>query len=224
MLDAQQTLANIVLDHSECAAVFQRHHIDFCCHGDRSLGDACAERGVAVDTLLAELSAAIRARSEHHEIDPRTRSTPGLVAYIVSTHHEYLRSALPFVRALAEKVGRVHGEHNPRLRDLDVAVRELTEALLPHLDTEEQVLFPALTTRSPDRAMIARELGSMHDEHLAVGALITRIREATEGYQVPEWGCGSYRTLFAELRQLEDDILRHVHLENHVLAPRFVAG
>ena len=29
------------------------------------------------------------------------------------------------------------------------------------------------------------------------------------------------RTLFAELEQLERDILTHVHLENHVLMPRF---
>lgn len=221
MLDLQQTIASLVLDHPECAEVFQRHQIDFCCNGRRSLADACADEAVGVDTLVAELEAAIAARTERPQIDPRTRSTPSLVAEIVSTHHEYLRRALPFVRGLAEKVSRVHGEHNPRLRDLDVAVRELDDALGPHLDEEEQVLFPALTNRSPDRALLARQLEAMHGDHLTVGKLVARIREATEGYRVPEWGCGSYRALFAELRAMEDDILRHVHLENHVLAPRF---
>ena len=31
-------------------------------------------------------------------------------------------------------------------------------------------------------------------------------------------------TLFAELEVLEGDVLTHVHLENHVLMPRFAAG
>jgi regulator of cell morphogenesis and NO signaling len=39
----------------------------------------------------------------------------------------------------------------------------------------------------------------------------------------PEWACTSYRTLLSELAALEGDVLRHVHLENHVLMPRFAA-
>lgn len=53
-----------------------------------------------------------------------------------------------------------------------------------------------------------------------VGALLEQIREESYGYTVPEWGCSSYRTLFADLATLETDTLRHVHIENHVLAPR----
>ena len=40
----------------------------------------------------------------------------------------------------------------------------------------------------------------------------------------PEWGCSSYRVLMSELEALEGDVLRHVHLENHVLMPRFVTA
>ena len=58
-----------------------------------------------------------------------------------------------------------------------------------------------------------------------IGSLVVTtlntLAELTDDFQAPEWACGSYRTLFAELRHLHGDILRHVHLENHVLAPRF---
>jgi regulator of cell morphogenesis and NO signaling len=41
MIDPQRTVASVVLDHSECAAVFQRHRIDYCCRGNLSVAAAC---------------------------------------------------------------------------------------------------------------------------------------------------------------------------------------
>lgn len=221
MLSPHQTVADLVLEHSECAEVFQRHHIDFCCRGDVSLEAAAAAAGVEVDPLRLELERAIAERSGAKPADPRALSTPALVAYIISKHHEYLRQALPFVRGLAAKVGRVHGDHNPRLTGLAVDVETLAQTLLTHLDEEEQVLFPALCSREIDRAKVAGSLAGMMEDHLEVGALLGRIRAASEDYALPEWACNSYKTLFSELRQLESDVFTHVHLENHVLRPRY---
>ncbi len=81
-----------------------------------------------------------------------------LIAHIVSKHHECLRQTLSFIRTLAAKVSRVHGGHNPKLLDLEAAVEEISRTLLTHLDEEEQSLFPALVSKEPDRAAIARPL------------------------------------------------------------------
>jgi regulator of cell morphogenesis and NO signaling len=117
----------------------------------------------------------------------------------------------------------VHGPRDANLQRLHDAFRELAAALGPHLDEEEEVLFPALVSRRLDPQLVQQELGRMHEEHLAVGDLLAKIRELTHGFTTPEWGCNTYRVLMAELDALEADILRHVHLENHVLAPRFAA-
>lgn len=224
MIDPQQTVASLVLDHSECAEVFQRHHIDFCCRGEQAIAAAASARGVAVDALVDELALAIATRLGDREADPRALSTPRLVAHIVSRHHEYLRRALPFVVSLSEKVARVHGDRDPRLRDLAHAVDALSTSLLPHLDDEEASLFPMLSTRQVDTAAVAPLLRAMLDEHLAVAALLEQARLASADYTLPEWACRSYRTLFAELQQLERDVFTHVHLENHVLRPRYAAS
>lgn len=223
MPDRSQSVASLVLDHSECAEVFQKHRIDFCCKGQLSIADAAAERHVDVESLLGELDRAIAARTGARQDDMRDLTTPRLVAHIVSKHHEYLRRALPFVRTLAAKVGRVHGDHNPKLRDLDRAVGELSDALIAHLEEEENVLFPVLTARDGSRDERAKLLDAMKADHLAVARLLERIRAAADDFTLPDWACNSYRTLFAELRALETDVFAHVHLENHVLEPRFVA-
>lgn len=221
MLDRQQTVASVVLDHSECAAVFQHHRIDFCCGGGKSVEKAATDKGVDVDALIADLTRAISDRRGERAADPRSLSTPELITHIVHRHHRYLREALPFTKALAAKVGRVHGDHNPALRELDAAVSELADALLRHLDDEERTLFPALVSGSLDSETERDLFAPMLDEHLAVAKMLERVRAAADDFECPDWACNSYRTLFAELRRLEDDVFKHVHLENNVLRPRF---
>lgn len=185
---------------------------------------AAKAKGVEVDALVEELSRAIAERRQERTSDPRELSTPHLVAHIVSKHHEYLRRTLPVVLALATKVSRVHGDHNPKLRELAVVVSELGDTLLPHLDTEERTLFPALSVKELDRVLVAKALDVMADDHHVVAKLLERARAAADDFSVPEWGCNSYRTLFSELERLESDVFAHVHLENHVLKPRFVSA
>ncbi|HSN29239.1 MAG TPA: DUF542 domain-containing protein [Kofleriaceae bacterium] len=222
-LAPSRTVAEIVLDHSECGMVFQRHRIDFCCRGERTVETAASERGVALDQLMGELRQAV---ADRRGPTPAMRelTTAQLVDHIVSKHHAYLRKTLPFVVAISEKVARVHGEHNPKLWNLAEAVDELAGLLLPHLDEEETTLFPALraSTRTPAASRdLAAMLTTMQADHHGVAAILERIRAASDDFSIPSWACGSYRMLFKELQAIENDTFTHVHLENHVLAPRF---
>lgn len=107
------------------------------------------------------------------------------------------------------------------MHDLAAVVDELVAPLLPHLDVEELVFFPALTEPVIDQERVARELSVMQTDHHDVATLLHSMREAAEDFAVPTGACRSYRTLLSELKQLESDVFAHVHLENHVLRPRF---
>jgi regulator of cell morphogenesis and NO signaling len=220
-VDHSATIAQIVTDHAVAARVFQKYGIDFCCRGNVSVAEACRTRPVAPEALFEELETAVAEGAGSDGPDPRTLSTPALIALIVDRHHGYLRRALPYLQPLAEKVAKVHGPHNPKLQPLLETFVAVRGALEPHIDDEEQNLFPALAAPQPDRESIARQVASMNEEHLAVGSLLEQMRTLSDGYATPEWGCNSYRVLMAELEALEGDVLRHVHLENHVLVPRF---
>ncbi len=134
-----------------------------------------------------------------------------------------MRKALPAIEPLVSKVARVHGPHNPKLAPLLDEVRELRAELEPHLDDEESEIFPLLMSRASDPGEIARKLDEVREEHVRVGRSLARIRELSDGFAVPDWACGSYRMMMSELAALEEDTLRHVHLENHVLMPRFAS-
>lgn len=210
----------MVLDDPTCARVFQRHRIDFCCAGEQTLEAACAGRGVEVAQVRAELEAAKAERAAGAADDPRQLSTRALLARIIGKHHDYLRQTLPLVTPLAAKVARVHGGREPNLLRLAAAVQELAQTLDAHMDDEEQVLFPGL---AEGRDMTA-ELLEMLEEHRAVAVILDRIDEASGGFRSPDWACASFRALSRQLVALDADIREHVHLENHVLLPRFAKG
>ncbi|HET9553450.1 MAG TPA: iron-sulfur cluster repair di-iron protein [Anaeromyxobacteraceae bacterium] len=224
-LDRSATLAQLVTEHPAAARVFQRHGMDYCCHGNVSVPEACRGGRLEPAAVFAELEEAVAAaRLDAQPIDdPRTLPIDALIARIVEKHHGYTRRAVPAIEPVLAKVVAVHGPRDANLLELQAAFEELAGALLPHLDEEEEVLFPALRSPRPDPALVRRELDAMMTDHLAVGDLLARIRTLAHGFTVPEWGCRTYRVLMQELEALEADILRHVHLENHVLVPR-VAG
>lgn len=218
-IDEQMSLAQIVLQHPATANVLQRHHIEYCCKGALTLSAAAVERGLTSAQLLAELRDATAAWGDTPPgIDLREVPTPMLVQHVVSRHHRVVREALPQVMALARKVARVHGAHNLKLLSLRDEVGTLSDTLLPHLEEEEQVLFPALVAAA---SPLGEALAAADAEHLEVGHCLARIRELADGFIAPEWACSSYRTLFAELQRLEQEIVAHIHLERHVLRPRF---
>jgi len=222
-IDGAHAVGRIVAEHPASAAVFRARGIDFCCQGELTLEQACSRRGLPFDEVRAELQAsASRQASADQRLDDL--STPALIQRIVRRHHAYLRRALPAIRPLLAKVVAVHGGHNPRLKPLEAVFDRLQSAIGPHLIEEEDTLFPLLLAPSRTNSAVREALDHMVEEHRSVGGLLGELREGSDGYSIPEWGCASYQLLMGELAELEADLLEHIHLENHVLAPRFVAA
>jgi regulator of cell morphogenesis and NO signaling len=222
MLDPRTPVATLVLDHSECAAVFARHRIDYCCKGQKPLADACQDLGLDPGRVVEELEVAINRRAAGATpTDPRQLSTREVIVRLIAPHHQYLHRVMPFLQTLAMKVARVHGDREPSLREVARIVDRLITTLRAHLADEEETLFPALLA---GRAAVAAPLlRTMRTEHEEVGEMLAALRAAAADFAPPEWACTSYRTLMTELAHLEADTLAHVHLENHVLLPRFEA-
>lgn len=221
---ATETVAVIVARHPAAARIFQAHRIDFCCHGDMTVAEALHGRSETAEEVLAEVEGAVRAPGGEAEQPAVELSTAALIARIIDRHHGYLRRALPALAPLLAKVAAVHGDKVPSLRTIQGEFEALRARLEPHLDEEEAELFPLLMARGADPERTATALEQMYQEHLEVGAALHHLRDLAGDWVPPEWACRSYRLAMAELEDLEADVTRHVHLENHVLRPRFAAA
>jgi regulator of cell morphogenesis and NO signaling len=231
-LTEDMTLAKIALRADPYAAVLGRHDLDFCCHGGRTLAQACAETGLEVQLVLAELrgEAAARAAAIAIEIDWNHRPLPELVDFIVDTHHAFTRAAIARITPLLTKVTGKHARRHPELLRIAESFGELAADMGPHMVREERVLFPYIRALaspagapSPTFVTVRNPVGMMMQEHDRAGELLAEISAATGDCAPPADACASFRALYAALAELRLDLMKHVALENSILFPRAVA-
>lgn len=224
---ATRTVGEVVAADFRTAAVFEQFGIDFCCSGRRTLADACRAAAADPDVVVRALDALPLASTT--DDDAAQWPLPRLIDFIVSTHHAYVRSAMPSIARHLAKLTEVHGARHPELARVAAYFDQIVGDLGQHMMKEEQVLFPyvrglAESGESCGRMQspfgtVANPIRMMEREHQEVGDAMRIIRELTRGYTAPEDGCTTYAIGMAELQQFERDLHRHVHLENNVLFP-----
>ncbi|MBK9337335.1 MAG: iron-sulfur cluster repair di-iron protein [Lewinellaceae bacterium] len=229
-LHPERTIGELVAHHYRTAEVFSRHGIDFCCGGKRTLAKACAEKELAWETLSDELTQAIDA-PEMPSQNTDKWAPDFLAEYIVQTHHQYLREALPLLRRYTAKIAGVHGSRHPELKVVEKQVELLAGDLLEHIDKEEHILFPYIKalcvarrehTRQPKMPFgsVENPIHVMENEHDYAGTLLENLRDLTNGFTPPADACATYIVTFSKLEELDNDLRWHVHLENNVLFPK----
>ena len=227
---ATPTVGEMVANDHRAAAVMERFGIDFCCGGARSLEDACAAAGAELSTVTHALETLAPAAGA---VDDFVHwPAQQLIDHIVSTHHAYVRSALPVIARHLQKLEQVHGERHPELRQLADVFAGMSVDLEQHLVKEERVLFPYIRdlATNPDAwvpamspfGTIENPIRMMEREHQEAAGELRFIRELTNGYLVPADGCATYTACMRELEQFERDLHEHVHLENNVLFPKAI--
>jgi regulator of cell morphogenesis and NO signaling len=60
----------------------------------------------------------------------------------------------------------------------------------------------------------------MEHEHTLAGDLIKHIRSLSHNYTPPDFACPTYRVTYQKLQEFDNDLMRHIHLENNILFER----
>jgi regulator of cell morphogenesis and NO signaling len=223
-----KTIGEMAAADQRAIQVFEKYGIDFCCGGQKTFGEACAEKGLDTGQVLQELEEAAQAASgpgEHYdqwELD-------FLADYIVNQYHTYTKSMLLRVRDFAAKVTEVHGDRHPETRLIAQQWSELSQEMTAHLQKEETLLFPYIKQlvkgekkSQPVAGSTQQLIWEMEAEHEAVGESLAEIEALSHGFTPPQDACNTYRALYGYLREFDENTKKHVHLENNILFPRAV--
>ena len=197
------------------------------------LDEACALKKVSVDEVSAALDAA-SAEPAKGGVDWSKEKLAKLANHIVEVHHWYVTREVPRLNGLATKVVSRHGDTQQELVEIQAKVAELGDELIEHQGKEEVVLFPYIVKlerfasgegAAPRNAFgsISHPIEMMTRDHDLAGNLVAEIRRLSRDYTPPEDACPTYHAFYDGLREFEQDLHQHLHLENNILFPRATA-
>lgn len=225
----QTIVGELVAQDYRTASVFKQFSIDFCCNGNRSIADACNKEQLDASVLIDALQQTV-AQKDTATADYKTWAPDLLADYIEKKHHRYVSSKTREILPYLSKVARVHGDNHPELKEVKSLFIECAEELAAHMQKEETILFPYIRKMETAKGHVQAPFGTVENpirmmmhEHNTEGERFRKIAALTNNYTLPEDGCNTYRVTLALLREFEEDLHLHIHLENNILFPKVIA-
>lgn len=226
----ETTIGEIVAKDYRKADVFKKYGLDFCCGGKKELAKACEAKGIDLKEIEKELNAIDQWQGSPSQ-NFYNWNIDFLADYIVNTHHKYVLQSIPILVQYTQKVAKVHGDNHPEVIKIADHFMSIIDELNRHMMKEENVLFPYIKKLADAKSKnlridpagfgeIKNPIHVMELEHEVVGNLMKEIKELSNNYTVPPDACTTYRISFTKLKEFEEDLHQHIHLENNILFPK----
>ena len=223
------TIGEYVAKDFRTAAIFSKYGIDFCCKGNRTIEEACEKKGVDTDQLMDQINTVLATKNDS-AIDFKTWPLDLLADYIEKTHHRYVEEKTQILLPFLDKLCKVHGANHPELFEINELFIGCAGELAQHMKKEELMLFPFIKKMAkaalaeeqiakPQFGTVKNPIAMMMQEHETEGDRFVKIAALTNNYTPPADGCSTFRVTYAMLADFEQDLHKHIHLENNILFP-----
>ena len=227
-ITAKSMVGELVAADYRTATVFKNHKIDFCCKGNRTIEEVCQNAQLDTEQLIEELNQSAE-KSNNSTTDFASWDNDLLADYIEKKHHRYVEQKIPELKAYLNKVAKVHGQRHPELIEIEKLFTASAHELLQHMQKEEKILFPFVRAMGrggqfdrPHFGTVQNPIRMMMHEHDNEGERYRKIAELSDNYTPPADACTTYKVAFAMLKEFEEDLHLHIHLENNILFPRAI--
>ncbi|WKZ70089.1 MAG: iron-sulfur cluster repair di-iron protein [Melioribacteraceae bacterium] len=228
----KKTVGEIVTEDYRTAEIFKSHKIDFCCNGGKIFNEVLSVKNLDADKIISELNS-VKQNNNNGSVDFDSWELDLLADYIEKKHHRYVEVKTPELKQYLAKLCKVHGENHPELFEINEHFNKSAGELAMHMKKEELILFPYVRKMAaakqnnekidlPQFGTVENPIQAMMHEHDNEGERFRQIAEISNNYTPPADGCNTYRVTFALLKEFQDDLHLHIHLENNILFPKAI--
>lgn len=223
-------IGELVAHDYRVAHVFKNHKIDFYCKGKRNILEVAEQNNLDPALLIKEVESVV-SPEKTETTDFKSWHLDLLANYIEKKHHRYAEEKIPVLKEHLEKLCQGHGQDNPELFKIKEHFNTSSGELAMHMKKEELLVFPAVrkmfrakhsgTPMTPLKfETIQNPIKTMMRDHDDEGERFREIDRLSNNYTPPEGAGNSYHLAFSLLKEFEEDLHMHIHLENNILFPK----
>lgn len=230
-IQKNQIIGDLVAQDYRVASIFKKYSIDFCCQGNRTINQACESTNIDSELVVNDLNALLNS-TINKTTDYQSWPLDFLADYIEKKHHKYVEEKITEIKPYLSKICNVHGKNHPELFEINDHFVAAAGELTLHMKKEELVLFPYIRKMSkventgileePRFGTVKNPIEMMMHEHTTEGDRFREIERLSNNYTPPLDACNTYKVTFALLKEFEQDLHLHIHLENNILFPKSI--
>lgn len=225
------TLGEMVADDYRTAKIFQKYDIDYSSQGEQILRKTLENKNIHFENFLEEIKKS-KSETQLEPNDFNKWSLDVLADYIVNTHHQYSEEQSLKIKADLDELCTNESGSHPELLEIQAIFKTASGEMASHMKKEELILFPFIK-----RVLKAKEsnmkieappsrmenpIDMMIHDHSDQLEGFKKIRALAKNYNPPAEVSTNYVRTFKLLQLLEQDLFKHIHLENNILFPKAV--
>lgn len=209
--------------------VFEKYGIDYYNQGKRRLSDWIREKDLDGGRLISEIE---KSRTGKGSVDFDTRPLDELAAYIVKTYHRPAEERIGRLKAKLESLLPGGSGEFPEIQEIKEIFDQVAGQIAMHQRREELILFPYIRKmtaaikenktfeRPPMTKSAENPVNMLTHEHHDQGEAFEKIKDLTGDYTVSGDKDEALKEVYALLKEFEQKLHRHLHLENNILFPK----
>lgn len=230
-ISENNTITEIVALDNRTMCIFETYGIDPNIKGDRTLIEICENRSISLEVLIESLQTLILSNNVLHDFS----SWPAdlLTEYIEKKHHRYVEETIPGIEAFLNKIASTHRLNHPELEEIKNLFGYIATDIREQMEMEETILFPHIRKmvqtvflgKIPEPASfgtIVNPIAALNQSHDMELRCVKRISLLSKNYSSPSDACDMYKQTMELLKEFQDDLLIHFHLENNILFPKIL--
>ena len=148
-----------------------------------------------------------------------------LVKHLVDVQHPYLIKAFAAF-SLAGKTIAYSSQEATGSKIMADLIKKLEVLIKDHLEQDEKEFFSSLGQLSLDEPVNALPelLTNIRKQHASILKLFKKLRVLSADYSAPEHASATVKLCYAQLFNFEQDMLKHIFLEEDILFPKLLVS
>lgn len=226
-LDLEKTaIGTLAVTHPEVIPILEKYHLDYSCHGEQSLENACIDEGLYAEILERELLEVTSSCTKQTDLHIENWEILEIITLIKNNFHSYFISTVPVLSRLVEIASVQYQDKFPNIKKIRTILTWMEDELDYHIMQEREELFPSvqkfLVNKEPYDLTIKSLIDdmSLEFEDLHYGFREIRLLHYSEpSLNIPS---ETINKIFEKLTEFEEKTHYYLHIGKNILFPKII--